>query len=183
MSMSKEEKQKIFLCVLFGIGIVYAYFEFGLGPQKRKQEYAQKEIVTLEPKIAEAKKQIASRDNLKARVPQAEARLAQINQMIPEGSALAWFPTLVGDFFKSSGNERVTTRLVSDVADPAVEGYRRVSWNIEIPKTDALQAASILAGFENQQPLVECLSVLIEAIHDDPQYQKVTLTLVNSVRK
>jgi hypothetical protein len=183
MAMSKEDKQKIVLGVLFGIGLIYAYFEFGLGPLKKKQEYAQKEMVALGPKIAEANKQIASRDKLKSRVPEAEKVLAQIDKMIPEGSAVAWFPTLVGDSFKSSGNERVTTRLVSDVADPAVEGYRRISWNVEIPKTDAIQMAAVLSDFENQQPLVECLSVLIESIRDEPQFQKVTLTLVNSVKK
>ena len=183
MNLSKDDKQKIVLSAILVIGLIYAYFEFGLGPLKKKQALAEKEIQTLSPKLMETKKQIASRDNLKARVPQAEALLAQVDQMIPTGSPVAWFPTLVGDFFKSSGNERVTTRMVSDVADPAVEGYRRISWKIEIPKSEVIEVASILADFENQQPLVECPSVLIEFLKEDPQHQAVTLTLMNSVKK
>jgi hypothetical protein len=183
MSMSKDDKQKIFLSGLMGIAIIYAYFEFGLGPLKLKQENAQKEITALEPKITVANKQILSRDSLKAKVPQAELLLTQIDQMIPEGSPVAWFPTLVGDFFKSQGNERVTTRLVSNVDDPMLDGYRRINWNVEIPKADALQTVSVLAEFENQQPLVETPSVLIEFIKEEPQFQKVTLTFSNSVKK
>jgi len=183
MSMSKDEKQKIFLGGLMGIAVIYAYFEFGLGPLNLKQENAQKEIAALAPKIAGANKQILSRDSLKAKVPHAELLLTQIDQMIPEGSPVAWFPTLVGDFFKSHGNERVTTRLVSNVDDPTLEGYRRISWNVEIPKVDALGTVSVLAEFENQQPLVETPSVLIEFNKEEPQFQRVSLTFANSVKK
>jgi hypothetical protein len=183
MKFSKEEKQKVILGVLFGIGFFYAYFEFGLGPLKKKQELAQKEITALAPKLAEARKQIESRDRMKARVPQAETLLTQIDQMIPEGSPVAWFPTLVGDYFKARGSERVTTRLLSDVADPAVEGYKRISWSVEIPKADAIEVVRVLSDFENQQPLVETPSVLFEFQKEDPQNQRVSLTFVNSVRK
>jgi hypothetical protein len=181
--MSKEQKQKIVLGALFAIGLVYVYLEFGLGPLKRKQEFAQQEIAALEPKIRDAQKKIKARDSLKAQVPQAEIYLNQINKMIPDGAPVAWFPTLVADYFKARGNERVTTRMLNDVLDPAVEGYRRINWSVEIPKADALEFGSILSDFENQQPLVECTSVLIEFIKEEPQYQKITLTLTNLVKK
>src|SRR4030095_7773988 len=183
MKFSKEEKQKVILGGLFGIAFFYAYFEFGLGPLNKKQDIAQKEVTKLGPKLAEAKKQIESRDRMKARVPQAETVLTQIEQMIPEGSPVAWFPTLIGDFFKARGNERVTTRLLSDVADPAVEGYKRISWSGEITKADAIAGVSVLSEFENQQPLVETPSVLFEFLKEDPQHQRISLTFVNSVRK
>ena len=111
MKFSKEEKQKVILGVLFGIGFFYAYFEFGLGPLKKKQELAQKEITALAPKLAEARKQIESRDRMKARVPEAETVLTQIDKMIPEGSPVAWFPTLIGDYFKASGSAVSYTHL------------------------------------------------------------------------
>jgi hypothetical protein len=183
MALSKEQKQKLMLGVLMGIGLVYVYLEFGLGPLKRKQDITEKEIALLQPKIAEATKKIRSRDNLKSRVPQAEVFLSQVKRMIPDGSPEAWFPTLIADYFKSRGNERVTTRWGSGVADPAVEGHRRINWNIEIPKADVIEFASVLADFENDQPLVECPSIMIEFNREDPQNQKVTMTLTNSVRK
>lgn len=183
MSLSKEQQKKLMLGGLFGAALIYGYFEFGLGPLNTKQTAAKREIVTLTPKLADANKKIASRDALKAKVPQAEAYLNQIDQMIPEGSPVAWFPTLVGEFFKAKSGERVTTRLLNDVADPAVDGYKRLNWTVEIPKADAMEFAGVLADFENKQPLVEVPSFIIEFIQDEPQHQRITLNLTNSVKK
>ncbi|HET6408414.1 MAG TPA: hypothetical protein VFG14_11080 [Chthoniobacteraceae bacterium] len=183
MKFSKEEKQKVVLGALLGIAVVYGYFEYGLGPLKASQKRSQAELTALEPKITEAKKQIASRDALKARIPQAETLLQQIDQLIPPGSPIAWFPTLVGQHFKSQGNDPVVTRMLSDVADPLVEGYRRFNWSVEIPKTDVFEFARTLAEFENSQPLVEAPSIIVEFQKDDPQYQRVSLNLTNSVKK
>jgi hypothetical protein len=183
MNVSKEQKQKLLLSALFAIALIYAYFEYGLGPLKRKQDSALKEIATLTPKLADAQKKIKSRDTLKARVPQAEAFLTQIDRMIPDGAPVAWFPTMIADYFKSRGNERVTTRMLNETADANVEGYRRINWSVDIPKTDAIEFASILSDFENQQPLVECPSIIVEFIKEEPQYQKVVLNLTNSVKK
>jgi hypothetical protein len=183
MNPSKEQKQKLVICGIFAIILIYAYFEYGLGPLKRKQDSALKEISVLTPQLADAQMKMKSRDTLKARIPQAEAFLTQIDRMIPDGAPVAWFPTLIGDYFKSRGNERVTTRMLNEVADPAVEGYKRISWSVEVPKIDAIEFANILSDFENQQPLVECPSIIVEFNKEEPQYQKVVLNLTNSVKK
>ena len=73
--------------------------------------------------------------------------------------------------------------MLNEVADPAVEGYRRINWTVEIPKGDVIEFASILAEFENQQPLVECQSIIIEFNKEDPQHQRFSLSLANSVKK
>lgn len=183
MKLSKEEKQKIFLSGMLVVALTYAYFEFGLGPLKRKQDLATKEIATLTPKIKDADTKIKVRDNLKAQVPNAEAYLAKVDQMIPEGAPVAWFPTLIGEHFKAKGGERVTTRMLNEVADPSVEGYRRINWTVEIPKTDVIEFGGMLSNFENQQPLVECPSLIIEFDKEEPQNQRVSLNLTNSVKK
>jgi hypothetical protein len=183
MAMSKEQKQKLILGVLFAGAVIYAYFEFGLGPLKRKGIAASREISTLQPKLADAEKRIKARDQLKARVPHAEAFLVQVESMIPEGAPIAWFPTMINNHFKARGGERVSTRMLNEVADPAVEGYQRISWTIEIPKTDAIEFASVLSDFENKQPLVDCQSIIIEFTKEDPANQRVTMSLANSVKK
>lgn len=183
MSISKEQQKKFMLGGLFGIALIYGYYEFGLGPLNTKQTAAKREIMTLTPKLADANKKIAARDALKAKVPQAEQYLNQIEHSIPEGSPVAWFPTLVGEFFKAKSNERVTTRMLNEVADPSVEGYKRLNWTVEIPKADAIEFASVLSDFENKQPLVDIPSFIIEFIQDEPQNQRITLNLTNSVKK
>lgn len=181
--MSKEQKQKVILGALFSGAFIYAYFVLGLGPLKKKAEAAAKEIKMLKPKLADADQKIKARDQLKARVPQAEALLVQIGKMIPEGAPIAWFPTMINNHFKARGGERVSTRMLNEVADPAVEGYQRINWTIDIPKTDAIEFSTVLSEFENQQPLVDCQSIVIEFQKEDPQNQRVTLSLANSVPK
>jgi hypothetical protein len=181
--MSKEQKQKIMLGALLAIALIYIYFEFGLGPLSTKRKAAEREIATLTPKILDADKKIKVRDTLKAQIPAAEEFLVQIDKMIPEGAPVAWFPTMIGEHFKAGGGERVTTRMVAEVADPAVEGYKRISWTVEIPKVDIIEFGPMLANFENQQPLVDCSSMIIEFEKDEPQHQRISLNLNNSIKK
>lgn len=168
---------------MLAVALIYAYFEFGLGPLNRKREAAQREITALGPKIADADKKIKARDALKAKVPSAEAFLAAVDKMIPEGAPVAWFPTLVGDYFKAKDGERVSTRLLNETNDAAVEGYHRIQWTIEIPKTDLIEFGGALANFENQQPLVDCPSLIVEFDKDEPQFQRISLNVTNSIRK
>jgi hypothetical protein len=109
--------------------------------------------------------------------------MAQIDAMIPEGAPVAWFPTLVADFFKRQGVEKITTRMSSEVADKELTGYRRINWGVDVPKVDCLRFASSLADLENQEPLLEIQGVTIEAVKDNPEAQHVLLTLNNIVKQ
>jgi hypothetical protein len=183
MALSKDQRDKIILGALLSAGVVYSYFEFLIGPLNASQANAAKALDAMEPKIAAAKTQIKATDALKARVPEAETVLAQINQMIPSGAPVAWFPTLTEEFFRSHGIDHITTRMASDVADPLAESFRRINWTIDLQQTDAVSFAAALADFENQQPLVETPSLTIEFLRDTPQSQHITFTVVNTAKK
>lgn len=183
MKLSKEEIQKVVLGGLLAIGVIYGHFNFILGPLKKRQLTAAKEVESLDPKIAAAKSQIARTQNLKAQTPGSEATMKQVEGMIPDGSPVAWFPTLVGEHFKSMGVQRVTTRMVSSVTDPNVNGFRRISWAVDIPSINTLLFAQSLSDFVNQEPLVEPIALTIDFVREDPENQRVSLTLASTTKE
>jgi len=119
---------------------------------------------------------------IQADAPKAAATMAQIDAMIPEGAPVAWFPTLVSDFFKKQGVEKITTRMSSEVAEKDLAGYRRINWGVDVPRVDCLAFAASLAELENQEPLLEIQGLTIETLKEDPEAQHVLLTLNNIVK-
>jgi hypothetical protein len=183
MKIRKEDIQKIVLGVLMALGVVYGYFAILLGPLKKQQTSTQTSLNALEPEIAKAKGDLERASQIEASAPKAAATMAQIDAMIPEGAPVAWFPTLVADFFKRQGVEKITTRMSSEVADKELTGYRRINWGVDVPKVECLRFASSLADLENQEPLLEIQGVTIEAVKDNPEAQHVLLTLNNIVKQ
>jgi hypothetical protein len=161
MKIGKDEIQKIVLGALVAGGVVYGYFNWLLGPLKQRHQNVAKSIAALEPEIGRARAQISRDLDVQKEAPIARETLAQIDGMIPEGSPVAWFPTLIGDFFKNHGIEKVSTRMNAEGAMPNLTGYRRISWGVELPKVDSLVFAKAMAALENEEPLIGVDSVTI----------------------
>jgi hypothetical protein len=183
MKLGKEETQKLVLGVLMAIGVLYGYFDQLLGPTKRARASATKTLEALAPKMSEARAQVVRVDELKQRLPQAEATLKQIDSMIPEGAPVAWFPPAVAEYFKRHGIEKVATRMNSDSPDPDAPGFRKISWTVDIPKAQFIPLGQALAGFENGEPLVHIDSITIEPLREEPDHQRASLTISSLVRK
>jgi|SoiMethySBSTD1v2_1073268.scaffolds.fasta_scaffold1928823_2 hypothetical protein len=182
MKVRKEDIQKIALSVLMGVGVVYGYFSLLLGPLKRQQLSTTTSLTALEPEIKKAQADLERSKQIQADAPKAAATMAQIDAMIPEGAPVAWFPTLVSDFFKKQGVEKITTRMSSEVAEKDLAGYRRINWGVDVPRVDCLAFAASLAELENQEPLLEIQGLTIETLKEDPEAQHVLLTLNNIVK-
>lgn len=181
--LGKEEIQKIVLGILLGVGVVFGYFEWLLNPLKARHDFTLKNVAALEPEIAKAKAQVARDDEVRRQGPLAQATLAQIDGMIPEGAPVAWFPPRIADFFKNHGIDKVTTRKNGEAIHPTLPGYQRISWGVDLPKVECLSFASAIADLENTEPLLTVESINIESLREEPDSQHVTLTLVNIVKK
>ena len=181
MKVGKDEIQKIGLGVLLLLGLIYGYFSFLLTPLKQRQAAAQKSIKALVPEIATARTQIRTTQTLEEKAPAAQAIVAQVNAMIPEGSPVAWFPPRLGEFFKSHGIEKATTRLNNEISEKQLPGFRRLSWGVDLPKVDFVRFGRALADLENQEPLLEVSSLQIETGREDVQSQRALLTVNNIV--
>lgn len=183
MKVGKEEAQKIVLGVLLGVGVVFGYFQWLLSPLQARHAATKKSVAALDPAISKAKAQIARDNEVRAQAPLAQATLAQIDGMIPEGAPVAWFPPRIGEFFKNHGVEKVITRMNSESAHPTLVGYRRISWSIDLPKVECMNFGATLADLENTEPLIAIESLTMETIREEPDAQHVLLNLVNIVKQ
>ncbi|MEQ1860120.1 MAG: hypothetical protein ABMA13_09305 [Chthoniobacteraceae bacterium] len=183
MKLSKDQIQKIVLGVLAGLGVVYGYFTLLLFPLQASHNTTKKSIAALDPEIAKARAQLARDADVRQQAPLAQATLAQIDRMIPEGAPVAWFPTRIGEFFKTRGIDRATTRLNAEVAHPKLPGYRRITWGVEVPRAECLTLGTTIAALENEELLVSIESISIETQREEPDTQRVQLTLINMVKQ
>lgn len=183
MKLGKEEIQKIFLGGLLLIGLIYVYFDMLLGPLNTSQVRTAKSTEELQKKIREHTAKIRLGQQMDSEAPGAVNTIRQVNAMIPEGSPVAWFPTQIADHFKKHGLEKIATRLSSEAADKELPGFRRLTWSIDVTNVDFISFAQALANLENEYPLVEVAGLQIETGADNPENQRVLLTLRNLVKQ
>jgi hypothetical protein len=183
MKLGKEEIQKLVLGGLLLVGVVYSYFDLLLFPLKKHQVLTQKSTVALGPEIQAAQAQIKKTQELERTVPEKTIVIRQVDAMIPEGSPVAWFPTKVGDFFRRQGIEKATTKINSENAEKELPGFRRLTWGIDFPKVVYSQFGGAIAALENEEPLLEIRTMLIDASRDDPETQRSTITVNNLVKQ
>lgn len=183
MKLAKEEIQKLVLGGLLCLGVVYSYFDMLLFPLKKKQRATEKSSTALGPEIQNAQAQIKKTADLERTLGESTIVLRQVDEMIPEGSPVAWFPKKVGDFFKQQGIEKATTKLNSEIPEKELAGFRRMAWGIDLPKVGYNQFGGAIAMLENEEPLLEIRSLQIDASRDDAETQRSTLTVHNLVKQ
>lgn len=183
MKLTKDQIQKIVLGSMLSCGVIYAYFEFLLGPQTAGRERAIKAAAALEPQISAARGQIAKTQALEEKGPEAQRLLDQVKAMIPNGSPIAWLPTKVTDLFKREGVDKVTPRMLNESADKELTGFSRITWAVDVPRGEFLTFAKAVAALENEEPLMEVQSFEIEASRGDIQNQRIAFNLLNLVRQ
>ena len=183
MKFGKEEIQKMVLGAIMLCALLYGYFAMLLGPLGTSREQNEHKTAEIRGKITEAKKQIKKAQDMETAAPQHALLLKQINALIPEGSPVAWFPVRVTDLFKQYGLDRTSTRLTQEATDKELTGYKRITWGVELTKTDFVPMAEALANFENSEILAEVSGLQVETTLDDSGTQRVLLTVNNIVKQ
>jgi hypothetical protein len=183
MKYGKDEIQKMFLGALLLIGLLYAYFDMLLGPLKNRHIATEKSVAALTPEISRAKAEINRSRAVEANAPIARATVAQVGEMIPEGSPVAWFPPRIADFFKARGVERVATRMNSEASEESLPGFRRLTWGVDLPAVDFVAFVNAIAELENEEPLIQITSVKLDPVAEQVDQQRALLTLTNIVKQ
>ena len=182
MNLTKDQKQKLALGAMMLVGVIYAYFEFLLGPLQIARNAAASSKDALEPKIQQAQAQISKTQQLKSREHEARLVVDQINTMIPEGSPIAWFPPRLAGFFKRQKIDQVLTRMNNEAPEKELQGFRRLQWGVEAARIEFIPFAAAVAELENQELLIEIQAFEIDAGRDDVGVQRAALTLTNMSR-
>ena len=182
MKFNKEEIQKIILLALLLVGFLYVYFNMMIGGITANEVKKRAVIADLTPKIADARKQIKRTQDMEGQAASVNETLDEVKAMIPEGAPIAWFPPKIADYFKRQGIEKVTTSPNGELGEPELEGFRKLTWTIAIPKVAFNKLGIALAGLENEVPLMEVTRVEIQANREDPLMQTALLSVVTIVK-
>jgi hypothetical protein len=183
MKLDPENLKKIFLSLLLFGALLYGYFTMLLGPLNKSEASARKIIEQRDPAIAAANAQIKKTNALKLKAPAAQQTSEQIRALIPEGAPVAWFPPRMVEFFKRHGITRAAVRPSGETAEKDLPEFRSLQWSIDIPKADATQLGIAFEALENEEPLLEITSALVEATSDDVEFQRVLLTVSTIVKQ
>ena len=183
MKLGKEETQKLGLGLLLTVALFYGYFAMLLWPLQARRDATRKNIASLTPEIEKAKAQINKSHSIEQSEAAAKAIVSQVDAMIPEGSPVAWFPPRVAEFFKGRGIDKASTRMNNEFPEKELPGFRRLSWGIDLPRVDFIPFATALAQLENEEPLVEVVSLQIDTSREDSESQRALLTVNNLVKQ
>jgi hypothetical protein len=177
MKLNKDHTQKIILSTLLFVVVLYAYDAFLLGPLETMQTKSKVGDEALAPKLADAKKQIAKTKQLEASWPESELIIKQVDEMVPDGAPVAWFPPLMAEFFKQKGIEKAIARPGREAVGKEMLGFKEIGWSIEIPAAEFVPLAAALSSLENEHPLIEIQSFDIEASREIVQFQHFIVNL------
>lgn len=182
MKLNKDQIQKIVLGGMVICGVIYSYFAFLLGPLNTAREMAIKDTADLGPKITSIRAQISKTKGISEKAPAAQLLLEQVQAMIPQGAPIAWMPTKLADLFKRENVDRVSARMSGEAVEKELTGFGRYVWSVEVPRVEFITFGRALSALENEEPLMEILSLEVDAGREDAQFQRAAITLQNIVR-
>jgi hypothetical protein len=178
--LSKDQWQKIILSGLMMIALIYCYFTFLITPASTADAANRLAIDALDGKLAQAHTQELRSRNIARQARTAEETLAQVNDMIPEGEPIAWFPPKMRDFLERQNLKNAAVHPTGTAAAEAGMGdLKSESWVIDVPQTGFAQLGIALAGLENEQKLLQITHLQITTEADKPEKQHVTMNIVS----
>jgi hypothetical protein len=172
---NKDQIQKMVLSAILLIFLVYAYFEFLMGPLSREDAANKKAIAEFQTKIEEARKQIKLGKNASERAVSSVSTMNTIESMIPKESAIAWFPPLVNQFFAKRGIPKVSLQLRTTEVVPGegLDRFKYFMWDANFAPASAVTVISAISEFENEMPLLAIRSIKIDTTTGTPEEQRV----------
>lgn len=175
---SKDEIQKISLSALMLIALVYCYFTFLVGPLKTQETRNTATIAQLDRQLADARTKLLRIRNLREDAKKAAETLTQVNEQIPDGSPIAWFPPRMRAFFERHNIKDTVVRIGSSdkPADASLAAYNNVAWTIDIPQVPFGVLGNTLSGLETEEILLEITHLQLSNLGDNLENQRVSIT-------
>ena len=181
---SKDQIQKMFLSGLLMVGLIYCYFTFLIGPLGKADTSHEADIASLDDEIGKAKTEIKRSKSMQEQAKAAEETLAQVNDMIPDGAPIAWFPPRIHAFFDRHNLKGVTVHpgALDGAPDPAMHNFRTADWAVDVPQAGVSQLGIALAGLENEEKLLEINHLQITTVADSPEKQHVSMNVTTLLK-
>ena len=182
--LTKDQIQKIALSSLMMIGLIYCYFTFLIAGLNKADINNAAAIENLDKEISAARSTIKRSSSVEEQARSAEETLAQVNDMIPEGAPIAWFPPRMNTFFARHNIKGITTRNngIDGTTDAVMKDYRNAAWSIDIPQVGISALGITLAGLENEEKLMEITRLQVSTQADAPEKQRVSMNLLTLLK-
>ena len=182
--LTKDQLQKIVLSSLMMIGLIYCYFTFLIAGLNQSDRVTAAAIEALDKDIAKAKSNVKRGASVEEQARSSEELLAQVNDMVPDGAPIAWFPPRMSTFFARHGVKNIAVRNSSldPAADAVMKDYRNANWTVEVPQIGATALGITLAGLENEEKLLEVTKLQVSSQADAPEKQRVSLNLLTLLK-
>ena len=182
--LTKDQLQKIILSSLMMVGLIYCYFTFLIASLNKSDRATDAAITDLDKQIAVAKSNVKRSASVEEQARSSEELLAQVNDMVPDGAPIAWFPPRMNTFFTRHGVKGVTVRSagIDSATDPVMKDYRSANWSVDIPQVGATALGITLAGLENEEKLLEITRLQVSTQVDAPEKQRVALNLLTLLK-
>ena len=181
---TKDQLQKIILSSLMMVGLIYCYFTFLIAGLNKADHDNAEAIENLDKNIAKAKSAVKRSDSVEQDARSAEETLAQVNDMIPEGAPVAWFPPRMNSFFSRHNVKGVAVHSsgIDSLSDPVMRDYRNALWSLEIPQVGSTALGIAIAGLENEEKLLEITRLQVSSQADAPEKQRVSMNLLTLLK-
>jgi len=182
--LTKDQIQKILLSSLLMVGLIYCYFTFLIAGLNKDDIGNAAAIEALDGDIAKATSTIKRTGSVEEQARSSEEILAQVNDMIPDGAPIAWFPPRMTAFFARHNIKGVATHNngIDAAPDPVMKDYRSANWSIDIPQVGASALGITLAGLENEEKLLEITRLQVSTQADAPEKQRVSMNLLTLLK-
>lgn len=181
--LNNEHTKKVILSAMGMVFLLYAYFNFFLGPLNRSRNGMLAKISDKQGKLDRSKGDLEKAASLEKSATNATTRFAMFKALNPEGAPIAWFPPRIKLFFANQQIDKAGVRLDTTTAlkQPELATWMSYTWLIDLPQSDYAALGKAISQLENTEPLLAFSKISIRATSDQPQFQQVALTAVTCI--
>ena len=182
--LNKDQIQKIFLSSLLMIGLIYCYFNFLIADLNKQDHNNATSIESLDAELGKARSAVKRSSSVQQQAVAAEETLAQVNDMIPEGAPIAWFPPRMNAFFARHTLKGVVVRSggIDQANDTTLKDFKNANWTVDVPQVGAGTLGITLAGLENEEKLLEITRLQVSTLADAPEKQHVSMNILTLLK-
>lgn len=183
--LNSDQIKKIFLSLMGFCVLLYAYFNFFLGPLNRSRSSMLDKMRDKQTKLDRSKEDLSKAEALEKSASNATKRFAALKALSPEGAPIAWFPPRMKIFFANQQIDKAGARLenTSSLKGPELANWTGYTWLIDLPQADYAALGKAIAQLENTEPLLAINKLSIHGASDQQEFQQVTLAAMTYIPK
>ncbi len=150
-------------------------------PIREQEVAAQHCVAELQSRVADARRVIGEVRAMNAQRGREQKEILSLLADLPASPTLVWFPKRMTQYFAGTGGLEVVTRLNTTLDDPALPGFERTCFAVEMragtTPAETREICLAIAELEPRDPSVRVLDVAIRPDADDSSRRVVVVNV------